>query len=788
MKARAPRVLLVDDDPEHCASAVERLRADFPGVEVLTFTTAEAASPGVDGEVDLVVSCSGNREELATTVRALLARALKRRQVEEDLRASEERNRHLLAQIPAVLWTTDRDLRLTSSLGRGLATLGRDSEQTRGMSLYEYFGTGDGTFLPIAAHWAALRGEPRSYEQEWVGRIYETHVEPLLDAAGQIAGCIGVALDITGRKRAEHALRESEERYALAMSGANAGLWDWDLDSEVVYFSARFRSILGYSQDEIGSSPSDWLKRVHPEDVRALDAALAAHLAGLTPQLECEHRVVHKDGRYRWMLCRGLSVRDPDGRAVRMTGALTDITERKLSEQQLLHDAFHDVLTGLPNRALYMDRLERSLARATRNPEHRVAVLFLDLDRFKLINDSLGHLMGDRLLAETARRLERCLRPEDTVARLGGDEFALLLEGITAVGDAVRVAERIQQQLKRPVTLGGHEVFAAGSIGISLSAPGGGRAEDLVRDADTAMFRSKALGSGQPVVFDAVMHVDVLARLKIETSLRQAIEREELSLHFQPIVDLKTGRLAEVEALARWREEIGGSPAEFIPVAEETGLIVPLGHWVLAQACRQMADWHQRFPEREDLSVSVNLSSKQFAQPDLIARIDEILLESGLSGERLTVEITESVLMENSVSASTMLRELRSRGVRLCIDDFGTGYSSLSYLHNFDLHRLKLDHTFVSPIVRSPRNLEIVRAVVTLAHNLGMQVIAEGVEDADQLARLVELGCDYGQGFLFCRPAAACDLEALLGSADTLLAPSAAPLPSPPLPLLETPR
>jgi len=324
--------------------------------------------------------------------------------------------------------------------------------------------------------------------------------------------------------------------------------------------------------------------------------------------------------------------------------------------------------------------------------------------------------------------------------------------------------------IEAPVVLGERTLHVTAGIGVALGGGSLTQAEDLVRDADTAMFRSKALGSGQPVVFDAVMHVDVLARLKIETSLRQAIEREELSLHFQPIVDLKTGRLSELEALARWREEIGGSPAEFIPVAEETGLIVPLGHWVLAQACRQMADWHHRFPDRADLSVSVNLSSKQFAQPDLIARIDEILFESGLPGERLTIEITESVLMENSVSAATMLRELRARGVRLCIDDFGTGYSSLSYLHNFDLHRLKLDHTFVGPIAKSPRNLEIVRAVVTLAHNLEMQVIAEGVEDVDQLALLAELGCDFGQGFLFCRPAAACDLEAILGSAASLLA------------------
>jgi diguanylate cyclase (GGDEF)-like protein/PAS domain S-box-containing protein len=693
------------------------------------------------------------------------------RRTEEALRASEERTRLLLDQIPALLWTTDRDLRFTEGLGRGLTGLGLAPGEARGMSLYEYFGTPDRNFRPIAAHLAALSGEARSYELEWAGRFYETHVEPLRDEQGEITGCVGVALDITERKRAERALRESEERYALAMSGANAGLWDWDLDAESVFYSARFKSILGCAQDEIGGSPNDWLKRVHPDDQRILDAAFAAHLAGLTPHLECEHRVLHKDGRYRWMLCRGLAVREPDGRAVRMAGSLTDITERKLSEQQLLHDAFHDALTSLPNRALFMDRLDRSLARATRNPEHRVAVLFLDLDRFKLINDSLGHLMGDRLLAETARRLERCLRPEDTVARLGGDEFAILLEGVAVVDDAVRIAERIEQQLRRPVALGGNEVFAAASIGIALSAVGGGKAEDLVRDADTAMFRSKAMGSGRPVVFDEVMHVDVRTRLELETALRLAIEREELSLHYQPIVELASGRLKELEALARWHEEGGGSPAEFIPVAEETGLIVPLGNWVLAQACRRMAEWRRRFPERDDLSISVNLSSKQFSQPDLIERIDAILESTGLPPDRLTIEITESVLMQNSVLAAAMLDELAARGIQLCIDDFGTGYSSLSYLHSFPLDRLKLDRTFVSRIAKSDRNLEIVRAVVTLAHNLGMEVIAEGVEDVEQLERLWELGCDYGQGYLFCRPAAAREVDELLAKGSALLAP-----------------
>ncbi|HTQ79873.1 MAG TPA: PAS domain-containing protein, partial [Thermoanaerobaculia bacterium] len=377
---RVLRVLLIAQDPDQRAAVAARLCADLAGVTVWSCARLpESPQPG-DALPDLVLSCSteppvadlkahypgppivllipaaeeaaalaamrdgledyvlGSLETLAATLRAALERVEYRRLTEVALRESEARSRLLLSQIPALFWTTDRDLRLTTSLGRGLAALDLAPDQTRGLTLYDYFETHDASFPPLASHLAALRGEARGYEQEWAGRVYQTHVEPLRDATGQVTGCIGVALDITGRKRAERALRESEERYSLAMSGANAGLWDWDLDAETIYFSARFKSILGYALDELGSDPSDWLKRVHPDDVRMLDAALAAHLAGVTPQLECEHRVLHKDGRYRWMLCRGLSMREPDGRAVRMAGSLTDITERKLSEQQLLHD------------------------------------------------------------------------------------------------------------------------------------------------------------------------------------------------------------------------------------------------------------------------------------------------------------------------------------------------------------------------------------------------------------------------------------------------------------------
>jgi diguanylate cyclase (GGDEF)-like protein len=441
-------------------------------------------------------------------------------------------------------------------------------------------------------------------------------------------------------------------------------------------------------------------------------------------------------------------------------------TSRELEEsrEHFRHAAFHDALTGLPNRALITDHLRLAIEHTQRDENHRYAVLFLDIDRFKNINDSLGHIAGDRFLVMIARRLETCMRPGDTVARLGGDEFAILLNRLSDYNDSMRVAEQVQNELMRPFNLNGHEVYTTTSIGITLSTLGYEHPENVLRDADTAMYRAKENGKARYEIFDTVMHARAVALLKLENDLRRAIEREELRVYYQPIIALESEKVSGFEALVRWQHPERGliSPAEFIPVAEETGLILEIGQWVLHEACLQMREWQAQSPHNRPLTISVNLSSKQFTQPDLTERIKQTLQETGLDPRCLKLEITESVVMKSAEVASSMLMQLRALGVQLSIDDFGTGYSSLSYLHRFPVNTLKIDRSFIGRMRADGENSEIVRTIVTLASNLGMEVVAEGVETAYQLSQLRALKCDYGQGYLFSRPLSKEAAEALL--------------------------
>ena len=425
------------------------------------------------------------------------------------------------------------------------------------------------------------------------------------------------------------------------------------------------------------------------------------------------------------------------------------------TKEHFRHAAFHDSLTGLPNRAMFTELLKVEIETVKRSPDHLFAVLFLDLDRFKNINDSLGHTHGDLLLVAFAERLERTLRPIDTLARFGGDEFAILVSDMGDTTDAVRVAQRIQDELRHPFVLDKNSTFATASIGIALSTTSYDRPEDTLRDADIAMYRAKENGKARYEVFDHGMHARAVSRLQLESDLRQAVERKEFCVFYQPIVSLETGRLAGFEALVRWNHPRRGLvlPADFVPVAEETGLIVPIGGWVLAEACARVREWQLASPSHRSLSLSVNLSARQVAQPDLLERIKQALDDSKLHPHCLKLEITESVVMENAEAAALMFKQLRSLGVQLSIDDFGTGYSSLSYLHRFPLNYLKIDRSFVARLTTDNDNA-IVRTISTLARNLGMEVIAEGIETEEQFNQLRMLGCEYGQGYLFSPPVA----------------------------------
>lgn len=557
------------------------------------------------------------------------------------------------------------------------------------------------------------------------------------------------------RARSEFALRESEARYALAARAANDGLWDWNIEAKRVYFSPRWKAMTGLEEGEAADRIDDWLDRIHPDDAAQVRAEMAAHLAGSTSQFRATYRVSHPRDGLRWMLCRGLAVRDGRGEPVRLAGSQSDITAQKLAEERLVHDALHDALTGLPNRTLFMDRLAHTLSRSGRRESTGFAVLFLDLDRFKVINDSLGHSIGDRVLVEVAQRLAGALRPGDTCARLGGDEFALLLEDVASVSEAEAIALRASGKIVDPMNLDGKEVYVQASIGITFGPGDYDSAEEILRDADLAMYGAKRGGLRQKV-FDASMRAVTMTRMVLETELRGAIERGEFVLHYQPIVEIRSGRLRAFEALVRWLHPGRGlvAPGEFIPVLEDTRLIVPLGRWILSEACRQLRQWQCARSWLERTCVTVNVSNLQFAQPRWAEDVRDVLTVSGLDPRCLILEMTESAVMDERGMAAQVLEELRRTGVVTYLDDFGTGYSSLAHLPRIPIDGLKIDDQFVARMCKDQRDQEVVKAITAISANLGLTVIAEGVEAAEQLALLEKLGCDWAQGYYISRPLA----------------------------------
>jgi PAS domain S-box-containing protein len=535
-----------------------------------------------------------------------------------------------------------------------------------------------------------------------------------------------------------------------------------------LYNSPAYQKVLGYSSEELKLTSA--VDQIHPEDrQRVLEAAEKARLTGRGERLE--YRIRHKDGTWRILESVATAIPNEKGQTERLVIVNRDITERKRAEETLAHNALHDTLTNLPNRNLFLDRVRHVLALSQRHTSYKFAVLFIDLDEFKVFNDSLGHAAGDALLIQIARRLSVSIRgadtisrpglaggtttfaSEETLARLGGDEFTILLEDIRDCGDAIRVAERIQERLAIPLVLQGQEVVTSASIGIAFCSTSYTNSEDLVRDAEIAMYRAKREGKARCQVFDNAMHISAVKRLSLETDLRRALELGEFRVHYQPIVSLQTGRIAGFEALSRWQRPEGLlSPAHFIQIAEETGIILPMNRLLLREACLRLRAWHDQFPCDPPLTISVNVTPREFAQPDLAAQMGTILAEVGIDPSCINVEITETIAMADPARSSIVLSQLKTLGVHLSIDDFGTGYSSLSRLQGLPVDTLKIDRAFISKMETDSETGEIVRIIIMLAKSLGLKVVAEGAENAEQVSLLKQLKCELVQGYFFARP------------------------------------
>lgn len=584
--------------------------------------------------------------------------------------------------------------------------------------------------------------------------------QPLFTATGEVSGIFIQGHDITEQKRAEDALKLSNERWKFAIQGARDGVWDWNILNDEVVYTPRWKEILGFEDHEIQNRFEEWEKRVHPDDLPVAKAALQASFAG--KPYNVEHRLQCKNGTWKWILARGVVVaRDKLGNPTRVTGTVTDISEKKESEELIWRHANFDSLTGLPNRRLFRDRLESELKKSRRfNAD--IALLFIDLDRFKEVNDLHGHDAGDQLLKESAARITRCVRESDTIARLGGDEFTIVLNDVDDISNVERVAQKVISTLSEPFRINGDETHISASIGITVFPLDAHDSEELIRNADQAMYAAKSAGRNQFCFFTREMQNDAQRRLKLARDLRVALSENQLHVHFQPVVEMSSGVVVKAEALLRWNHPILGwiPPSKFIPLAEETGLIHEIGDWVFEQAVTHSERWAEHVGH--PFEISINRSPVQFTSGSHDALWVDSLKESGFRPNCISIEITEGVLLNASAQVAETLLRYRDAGIQVALDDFGTGYSSMSYLLKLHIDYLKIDQSFVRDIERNPSSRTIAKTMILMAHELGMKVIAEGIETPAQEALLRGAGCDYGQGFLFSKPIPAEGFEQLL--------------------------
>ncbi|GAB4530163.1 MAG: EAL domain-containing protein [Pleurocapsa sp.] len=568
--------------------------------------------------------------------------------------------------------------------------------------------------------------------------------------------------EIKERRQVSQLLQHSEEKLESILNSLEEVVWSAEAQTRnLIFLNPAAQKVYGRSVSELLENPHLRLEVIHPEDRSRIERSL---YNSQQQNMDVEYRIVQPNGDVRWVWERSRLIYNLEGKPSRQDGIISDITERKRVEEKLSYEAYHDSLTGLPNRVAFLERVKQAISTVQQDPNYLFAVLFIDLDRFKIVNDSLGHLVGDELLVNIAKILQYCLRPHDFVARLGGDEFTILLDRIEDLSDADIIAARIQEKLITPFHLNNHTVFTSASIGIVVGNTKYKDSSDILRDADIAMYRAKSQGKARHAIFDERMYAETVELLKIENDLRQAILNNEFILHYQPIISFSSGSLYGFEALLRWQHPERGLiyPDQFIHVAEETGLIVSIGQWVLKQACYQLYNWQKQFVNAADLRISINLASQQIKEPKFLEKLDEILTVYSLPKNSLHLEITETTLMDYRQETINLLTEIRARDIQLSIDDFGTGYSSLQYLNRFPINSLKIDRSFVQGMLEDRENFEIVKTIITLARTLKIDVVAEGVETLKQLKILKTFNCKLGQGYLFSKPIDTKSVEFLL--------------------------